>query len=144
MFLLYGFPLLLFLFSNAYFLDLEKPRIYINGILSSMPIKEVKENTLFRFSCFVEGNPTPKIYLCYSNKSLSNVPFIGGSTNISERIENENWVNYTVGSVQCSNSDNYTCKGSSDTLNTIEEKRIQITVKCKYFFSILFNGLQTA
>lgn len=55
-------------------------------------------------------------------------------------VENKNWLNYTVNSIQCSDTGYYTCKGSSDTFNTIEETRIQIQVICKYvFINIQFN-----
>lgn len=95
------------------FLDLEKPRFFVNGNQTT----SIHEHTSLQLSCFVDGNPTP------------NITLIKGTDTI--RINESHWFNHSVKSARCADTDTYSCIGASDGFNNTKQ-RVKISVICKY------------
>lgn len=100
------------------FLDLGKPIIFMNDLMTFN--WEEKEHTPLQISCYVDGNPPPTIRLIR-----------GQGTSKTELEEKEDkWLNYTIESSQCNDSDNYICAGSSSAFNRTM-KVFKVNVFCK-------------
>nr|XP_011418983.2 uncharacterized protein LOC105322142 [Crassostrea gigas] len=97
---------------------LEKPIIFINDVMTSD--WEEKQHTPLQISCYVDGNPPPKIRLIRGQ----------GNSKIIFEEQVDKWLNYAIESSQCYDSDNYICAGSSSAFNS-STKMFKINVLCK-------------
>lgn len=105
-----------------FFSDLDDILLYMNGEIKSNI--ELNENAPLRISCRVDGNPAPTIRL---SRSLSDTQL--------RKIQGT-WLNYTRNTAQCTDTDTYTCSGSS-TGSNITDKVININVLCKNHVHVL-------
>lgn len=96
---------------------MDKPVLFRNNYNNSGLIWTVNEHMPLRVACFVDGNPIPKIRLFKGHKELAMV------------TNNLKWANYTVN--LCEETDNYTCKGSSDEFNS-NNQTVEVNITCKY------------
>lgn len=101
-----------------YILDLEKPIIFINDVMTSN--WEEKQHTPLQISCYVDGNPPPTIRLIRGQ----------GNSKILLEEQVDKWLNYAIESSQCYDSDNYICAGSSSAFNS-STNMFKINVLCK-------------
>lgn len=98
-----------------WFTDLDNFTLYTNDVLGSN--EDVRENTSLRISCHIDGNPAPKIRLSRGQVD-------------TELIERQgSWLNYTINPAQCSDTDTYTCRGTSTRFNTVE-RIFNISIFC--------------
>uniref|UniRef100_A0A8W8NUD1 Fibronectin type-III domain-containing protein n=1 Tax=Magallana gigas TaxID=29159 RepID=A0A8W8NUD1_MAGGI len=81
---------------------------------------EEKQHTPLQISCYVDGNPPPKIRLIRGQ----------GNSKIIFEEQVDKWLNYAIESSQCYDSDNYICAGSSSAFNS-STKMFKINVLCK-------------
>lgn len=102
-----------------YFVDFDKPVLFINETHLISEVLEVLENTVVRIQCFVDGNPIPSIHLR------------NGARYLSTNKQNSKWANYTLVSAQCNDTDSYYCIGKSTIFN-VSEHTLKIDVMCKY------------
>ncbi|XP_052692716.1 uncharacterized protein LOC128170993 isoform X1 [Crassostrea angulata] len=93
--------------------------LYMNGEIKSKI--ELNENALLRISCRVDGNPAPTIRLSRSH-SETELRKIQGT-----------WLNYTIDTAQCTDTDTYRCRGTSTGFNNTD-KVININVLCNTRF----------
>nr|XP_022306353.1 uncharacterized protein LOC111112816 isoform X3 [Crassostrea virginica] len=94
---------------------LDEPQLVYNENSPIYTYEElqVQENTSLHLHCHVNSNPTPTIRL-----------HRGGNANVIAETNSTNWLNHTIYSLQCSDSDEYTCTGdlrlnSKDTVELI-------------------------
>lgn len=100
----------------VFFSDLDDILLYFNGEIKSNI--ELNENAPLRISCRVDGNPAPTIRLSRGQ----------ADTDLDER--HGAWLNYTIDTARCTDTDTYRCSGiSTGFINT--EKVININVLCK-------------
>nr|XP_034322741.1 uncharacterized protein LOC109617562 isoform X2 [Crassostrea gigas] len=93
--------------------------LYFNGEIKSNI--ELNENAPLRISCRVDGNPAPTIRLSRGQ----------ADTDLDER--HGAWLNYTIDTARCTDTDTYRCSGiSTGFINT--EKVININVLCNTKF----------
>eukprot|EP00105_Crassostrea_gigas_P020771 XP_011439650.1 PREDICTED: uncharacterized protein LOC105336863 isoform X2 [Crassostrea gigas] len=93
--------------------------LYINGQTKSNI--ELNENAPLIISCRVGGNPAPTILLSRSHSDTELRKMQG------------TWLNYTIDTAQCTDTDTYRCRGRSTGFN-ITEKVININVLCNTRF----------
>ena len=105
-----------------FFSDLDDILLYMNGEIKSNI--ELNENAPLTISCHVDGNPAPTIRLSRGQ----------GYTELEQR--QGTWLNYTIDMAQCTDTDTYTCSGSS-TGSNITDKVININVLCKNHVHVL-------
>ncbi|XP_052692710.1 uncharacterized protein LOC128170988 isoform X2 [Crassostrea angulata] len=98
---------------------LDDTILYINGEMISNI--ELNENAPMRISCHVDGNPTPTIRLSRGQ----------GYTELEQR--QGPWLNYTIDTAQCTDTDTYRCRGTSTGFSNTE-KVINISVLCNTRF----------
>ena len=108
--------------------DLDKPLAYINGEQvqghdSAFPMSEAETVNL---SCYVNSNPVSQIKLTK-----------GVAATISEE-KNNDWLNHTIESSQCSDTGTYKCMGLSTGFNNTENT-FGLNVTCKYFTTCFCN-----
>ncbi|XP_065931252.1 uncharacterized protein [Magallana gigas] len=94
---------------------LDDTLLYINGQMISNI--ELNENAPLRISCHVDGNPTPTIRLSRGQ----------GYTEPEQR--HGTWLNYTIDTAQCTDTDTYRCSGTSTGFSNTD-KVININVLC--------------
>uniref|UniRef100_K1R8Y2 Ig-like domain-containing protein n=1 Tax=Magallana gigas TaxID=29159 RepID=K1R8Y2_MAGGI len=99
--------------------NLDISTIYINDVSSSNV--EVSENATLRISCHVDGNPIPTLRLSR----------VQADTELDER--QGAWLNYTIDTAQCTDTDTYRCRGTSTGFNN-REKVFSINVPCNISF----------
>eukprot|EP00105_Crassostrea_gigas_P018957 XP_011437252.1 PREDICTED: uncharacterized protein LOC105335170 isoform X2 [Crassostrea gigas] len=102
---------------DVQYLDIST--IYINDVSSSNV--EVSENATLRISCHVDGNPIPTLRLSR----------VQADTELDER--QGAWLNYTIDTAQCTDTDTYRCRGTSTGFNN-REKVFSINVPCNISF----------
>uniref|UniRef100_A0A8W8P1E0 Uncharacterized protein n=1 Tax=Magallana gigas TaxID=29159 RepID=A0A8W8P1E0_MAGGI len=98
---------------------LDDTLLYINGEMISNI--ELNENAPLRISCHVDGNPTPTIRLSR-----------GQADTVLEQRQGT-WLNYTIDSAQCTDTDTYRCRGTSTGFSNTD-KVININVLCNIRF----------
>ena len=79
----------------------------------------VQEKTPLHLFCHVNGNPNPTIRL---HRSVN--------ANIIAETNSSTWLNHTIASLQCSDTDEYTCTGETKGI-TSRKKVVRINVLCK-------------
>nr|XP_022310259.1 uncharacterized protein LOC111115717 isoform X2 [Crassostrea virginica] len=89
---------------------LDKPLVYINGeqVQGHDSAFQVSEAKIVYLSCYVNSNPVPQIKLTK-----------GVAVTISED-KNNDWLNHTIESSQCSDTGTYKCMGLSTGFNNTE------------------------
>lgn len=98
---------------------MDLPLVYINE--EQRIQADVREGTTLHVSCFVNGNPTPRVRLSKVKDS--------GSTILSEVTGP--WSNYSSDhGTQCSDTGAFDCVGMAAGLGT-ESVKIDINVLCK-------------
>ena len=100
---------------------MDEPQLIYNEnspIYTSQEV-QVQENTSLHLYCHVNGNPNPTIRLRR-----------GLNSNVIAEANSTKWLNHTINSLQCSDTDEYTCSGDSTGLPS---KKIvfRINVICK-------------
>lgn len=101
--------------------DLDKPIPYVNelSVLDRDRQVRVKENASLLLSCHVNGCPSPTIRLIRNTGTL-----------IISKTDSTKWLNYTIASSHCSDTDMYTCIGNS-TIFRNKENTFKVNVTCK-------------
>lgn len=96
---------------------------YVNGVSVLDPDRQVhvKENTSLLLSCHVNGCPNPIIRLKRNT-----------GTFIISRTDSKEWLNHTIASSQCSDTDIYTCIGNSTVFQN-KKSTFRVNVTCKKF-----------
>nr|XP_022305650.1 uncharacterized protein LOC111112446 isoform X3 [Crassostrea virginica] len=100
---------------------LDKPMPYVNGVSVLDPDRQVhvKENTSLLLSCHVNGCPNPIIRLKRNT-----------GTFIISRTDSKEWLNHTIASSQCSDTDIYTCIGNSTVFQN-KKSTFRVNVTCE-------------
>lgn len=102
-----------------YFVDFDKPVLFINETHLFNGVLKVHENTAVRIQCFVDGNPIPSIHL------RNRIGYLRTNK------QNSKWANYTLVSAQCNDTDTYSCTGKFTVFN-VSEQTAKLDVMCKY------------
>uniref|UniRef100_A0A8W8NVU2 Ig-like domain-containing protein n=1 Tax=Magallana gigas TaxID=29159 RepID=A0A8W8NVU2_MAGGI len=102
-----------------FFSDLDDILLYMNGEIKSNI--ELNENAPLRISCQVDGNPAPTLRLSRSHSDTELRKMQG------------TWLNYTLNTVQCTDTDTYKCSRSSTGVSNTN-KVININVLCNTRF----------
>nr|XP_022311868.1 uncharacterized protein LOC111117085 isoform X2 [Crassostrea virginica] len=101
-------------------LYLDEPQLVYNENSPLYTYQEVlvQEKTPLHLFCHVNGNPNPTIRL-----------HRGVNANIIAETNSSTWLNHTIASLQCSDTDEYTCTGETKGL-TSRKKVVRINVLC--------------
>lgn len=116
--------IVVYISQKLYFInvsDLDKPIPYVNGVsvLDLDRQVHVKENTSLLLSCHVNGCPSPTIRLIRNTRTF-----------IMSETDSTKWLNHTIASSHCSDTDMYTCIGNS-TIFQNKENTFRVNVTCK-------------
>nr|XP_022306368.1 uncharacterized protein LOC111112825 isoform X2 [Crassostrea virginica] len=113
-----GFRIIENIYLDVLYLD--EPQLVYNEnspIYTSQEV-QVWENTSLHLYCHVNGNPNPTIRL-----------HRGVNANVITETNSTKWLNHTINSLQCSDTDEYTCSGDSTGLPS-KKKVFRINVIC--------------
>ena len=104
------------MYTYFFFADMESPQFYLNDDSTPRTSADVQEGNVLRLSCFVEGNPTPRVQL--SKRHHKRDVVLSDSTT--------HWSNYSFErEVMCSDSGVYVC---ASWIEGFGSKRTQINL----------------
>lgn len=95
---------------------MTEPRIILNGNPGSTI--EVREDDTVNMSCHAEEDHLPEVSV-----SKAGQPIRGSS--------GHGWFNHTFSSIQCLDTDTYTCRGTNE-IHGSKETNFSINVLCKF------------